>query len=343
MNEAFLVGLRYGHHALHSGYDGFADHLGVRVRVPVGRRRLPGSANAVDRALATIVGQPSYSVGILLAEAAAAAHMVRRTRSVYHVMYGDRDLLLLRSRAGRRDNRLVATFHKPHADERAPLRWLPHSLDAAILVSEYQRAHYASLVPADRIFVARHGIDTGFFRPPPEPAGGRVCITVGSHLRDFATLTRAVRRIWRRDPGVRFVFAGLRWPRAVGPLLRDDRVRVLPRLSDDGLRTAYQSADLALFAFEDVTASNALLEAMACGLPVVATDVGGVSEYAPADAALLCPPGDAGRLADGVLSVLDDPARGERMRRASRAGALARDYRVAADEVRRVYARVAAS
>ena len=92
--DAFLVGLRYPHHARHSGYDGFARYVGVRVKAPVRMRRFPGGpGRAVDRALACALGQPKYSVGVLLAEAAAAAHMLRRERCLYHVMYGERDLL----------------------------------------------------------------------------------------------------------------------------------------------------------------------------------------------------------------------------------------------------------
>lgn len=338
---AFVVGLRYPHHARHSGYDRFAEHLGQRIRAPIRTRWLPGRAGtAVNRAVAAAVGRPRYSVGVLLAELAAAAHMLRRENSLYHVMYGDRDLLLLRFVAGRNGNRLIATFHGPLAVPAPSLEWLPHTLDAAILVAEYQRSYFESLLPPDRIFVVRHGVDSEFFVPGSEASQDRTCITVGSHLRDFDTLTRAVERVWREDPGVRFVFGGLESERALGPLARDDRVRVLGRVSDAELRTAYQSADVALFAFHDATASNSLLEAMACGLPVVTTDVGGVGEYVNGEAACLCPPGDAERMADHVLALLSDPQRARRMGRASRAVAVEHDHRAMAAEVRAVYARV---
>jgi glycosyltransferase involved in cell wall biosynthesis len=338
---AFLVGLPYPHHARHSGYERFAEHLGERVPAPIERRWIPGRAGmAVDRALARAVGQPNYSVGVLLAEVAAATHMLRRAGSIYHVMYGERDLWLLRPLAGRRGNRLVATFHGPLDVPAAPLSWLDETLDAAILVSEYQRRYFRDLLPPERLFVARYGVDSRFFSPAPEPPAEPVCLVVGSHLRDFGTLAGAMRRVWRAEPEVRFRFVGLRSPDGVTPLLGDPRVEVLPRLSDEELREAYRSSSLALFALRDATASNALLEAMACGLPVVATDVGAVGEYAPADVAVLCPRGDAGALADAALAVLADPARAERMGRASRAAALALDYGLAAASIRRVYGNV---
>jgi glycosyltransferase involved in cell wall biosynthesis len=339
---AFLVGLRYPHHARHSGYDRFAEHLGHRIGAPIRARWFPGRAGtAVNRALSAALGQPKYSVSVLLAEVAAAAHMLRSENSLYHVMYGDRDLLLLRLLAGRSGNRLIATFHGPLAVPAASLEWLPGTLDAAILVAEYQRSYFESRLPPDRIFVVRHGVDSEFFHPGPGVAVDRTCITVGSHLRDFTTLTRTVEHVWRQDPTVRFVFAGLESESVLGPLARDKRVRVHGRVSDTELRAAYQAAGVALFAFQDATASNSLLEAMACGLPVVATDVGGIGEYVNGSAACLSPPGDAEGMADDVLTVLADPERARRMGRASRALAVEHDYRLLAAEVRKVYARVA--
>jgi len=64
--------------------------------------------------------------------------------------------------------------------------------------------------------------------------------------------------------------------------------------------------------------SNALLEAMAAGLPVVATAVGGTSEVLDAGrTGLLVPPDDASALATEILGLLEDPARATRLGRAA--------------------------
>jgi glycosyltransferase involved in cell wall biosynthesis len=62
-----------------------------------------------------------------------------------------------------------------------------------------------------------------------------------------------------------------------------------------------------------------LLEAQACGVPQVATDVGGTSEALVPETGLLVPPGDPSALADAVVALLRDPERREAMAVASRA------------------------
>lgn len=60
-----------------------------------------------------------------------------------------------------------------------------------------------------------------------------------------------------------------------------------------------------------------LQEALAAGVPVVATRVGGTPQVTGEDAALLVPPGDPARLAAAVRAVLTDPALAARLRKAA--------------------------
>jgi glycosyltransferase involved in cell wall biosynthesis len=60
-----------------------------------------------------------------------------------------------------------------------------------------------------------------------------------------------------------------------------------------------------------------LQEALAAGVPVVATRVGGTPQLTGEDAALLVPPGDSARLADAVRAVLTDPGLAARLRKAA--------------------------
>jgi glycosyltransferase involved in cell wall biosynthesis len=65
--------------------------------------------------------------------------------------------------------------------------------------------------------------------------------------------------------------------------------------------------------------SLALLEAMAAGLPVVASDIAGNRALVEHNLhGMLAPPGDAETLAAAVLSLVSDPSRGERLGAAAR-------------------------
>jgi glycosyltransferase involved in cell wall biosynthesis len=65
--------------------------------------------------------------------------------------------------------------------------------------------------------------------------------------------------------------------------------------------------------------SNAILESMAAGLPMVATDVGGNREaIIDGETGFIVPPGDPDSLADRLIRLLDDPSLGKKMGRAGR-------------------------
>lgn len=82
------------------------------------------------------------------------------------------------------------------------------------------------------------------------------------------------------------------------------------------------AADLFLLASEEESFGQAALEALACGVPVVATAVGGVTELVRPEVGRLVELGDLEGLAEAVLELLHSPER-ERMRRRAREYAVA--------------------
>jgi glycosyltransferase involved in cell wall biosynthesis len=104
-------------------------------------------------------------------------------------------------------------------------------------------------------------------------------------------------------------------------LLPPDRVRFLPPRED--LRPLLHQASLLVLSSRTEALPNVVLEAMAAGLPVVATRVGGVPELVrPGRTGWLVDPGDAPGLAAALCQVLGDPDTRQAMGRAGRLRAL---------------------
>ena len=79
-----------------------------------------------------------------------------------------------------------------------------------------------------------------------------------------------------------------------------DQVRFVGRVAHGELATWYRAADLLVLPSRSEGVPNVLLEALACGLPFVASRVGGVPEIAP-DESWLVPPGDVPALSAALL------------------------------------------
>jgi glycosyltransferase involved in cell wall biosynthesis len=93
----------------------------------------------------------------------------------------------------------------------------------------------------------------------------------------------------------------------------------------DDVATRLAGADLFVLPSRSEAFPNAVLEAMAAGLPIVASGVGGILELIDdGRTGVLVPPGDAGALADGLCRMIGDPLLAERFGEAARAEAHAR-------------------
>ena len=107
-----------------------------------------------------------------------------------------------------------------------------------------------------------------------------------------------------------------------------------PRVPVADPRPLYQAADLLVLPSRSEGFANTLIEAMGCGLPVVATRVGGNPEIVEdGTTGILVAPGDAGALAAAIRELLAEPERRRRLGARARARVIER-YQLAAVEER---------
>ncbi|MDB4955915.1 MAG: putative Glycosyl transferase, group 1, partial [Myxococcales bacterium] len=114
----------------------------------------------------------------------------------------------------------------------------------------------------------------------------------------------------------------------------DRPVKALGTLHDDErLALAYSAADVFVIPALAENLPNVAVESIACGTPVVASNVGGIPDaIRDRETGLLVPPGEAGMLADGIRLLLEDD--GLRTRLGERARIVAESEFGAAREVR---------
>ncbi len=325
---------RHVHHGARSGPYQFLRHLPEEIAAdiratPLGAGLAAGRAGAFH-AWGRLLGTAAFGQqgNAWLAEAELLAACAAVPADIVHAIDGELALWLLPRLpaalfAGGRRPAMVATFHQPPALLAGMVNAaLLGSLDAIILLCEAQRTAMPPAIDPGRVHILPHGIDSGFFTPGPRaPGRGFRLLSVGHWLRDHAGAFDALALL--RDAGLD---ASLRIITPSPPAGAPAGVVVESGLTDDALRQAYRDADALMLPLQDATANNAILEAMACGRPVVSTDVGGVAEMT-AGAARLCPPGDARALANAVLGLAADPSGAEALGRAARARAEALDWR----------------
>jgi glycosyltransferase involved in cell wall biosynthesis len=168
-------------------------------------------------------------------------------------------------------------------------------------------------------------VDTVRFHPDPGRRRGAPHLVVARSLEpiyDVATALRAFARVHAAMPGARMTIAGAGPERtALEGLARElgigSVVRFAGWLDRDAMAELYRTADIALNPSLVDNMPNSVLEAFACGVPVVSTRVGGVPFIVDDGVtALLVEPGDHVAMADASLRVLRDAALAARLAKA---------------------------
>ena len=225
-------------------------------------------------------------------------------------------------------------FAKSRLYVATPSAWLMRKVDESILA--------AGIVESR---VIPNGVDLGTFRPGDRararamlniPADARVILFTGYGIRrniwkDYETMRAAISRVAEQLRGENVLFIGL-GEESPPERLRSAEFRFVGYVSDgEEVARYYQAADMYIHAAKVDTFPNSVLEALACGIPVVATAVGGIPEqvkplaglgagapevprHGPDEATgILVAAGDAEDMANSLLALVRDVGLRERL------------------------------
>lgn len=210
------------------------------------------------------------------------------------------------------------------------LRVLLKSPKAAVLVqnSDDHAAVTALGIDPDQIFlIPGSGVDTDVLQPSPEPAGPITVAFIGRLLDDkgIRTLIAAHEILRRRGEAIHLLIGGEADPANPASISQSEiedwkrhpGIDVLGYVAD--ISKLWASAHIAVLPSRREGLPKSLLEAAACGRPIVATDVPGCRVIARQNMnALLVPPDDPEALANAIKRLADDRALRQRFGAAGR-------------------------
>jgi glycosyltransferase involved in cell wall biosynthesis len=342
--NVFYIFKKIPHHSAHSGYDQIIKYVPSKCLSPV-------MARVIERALRVLpelklrkytwVGG-WYRNESLAKEILVALNFLFR-KGIYHYLYGEDDFHWGGDLPFRSGSRIAVTFHQPPSvfEEVIKDKTFISKADAIIACATNQVEYLEKITERKNIYFVPHGVDTGFFVPLEDLAEGRrfTAISVGWWLRDVVMIREVIEKANRFALDIEFdivtfpeyfeFYKGLR------------NVSLACRISHEELRRKYQKADVLLLPMKDCTANNAVLEAMACGTPVMSTDVGGMKDYVDETCGFLARPGDGKRLLDVIVELMKDSKTRLMMGKAAREKAETFDWRRVAEQMISVYRLVA--
>jgi glycosyltransferase involved in cell wall biosynthesis len=212
--------------------------------------------------------------------------------------------------------------HAAHWSHALQLRLAVKRADRVVCVSEALKQRAAELgLPHEKLAVVHNGVDTSSFAPMPQREARaaiglspdrKVILFVGNVVE-----TKGVRELWHafavlaaRRSELDLLILGdgpeQAWLAAqAGAAGLRGRLRLAGRIPHAELSAWFNAADVVCLPSHNEGLPNVLLEATACGVPIVATRAGGIPEVVTAETGELVPVGDAAALATALASVLE--------------------------------------
>lgn len=337
MNK-LIIHHRSNHHASYSGYARLIDFLD-EPQVIQGKNILPyrlakGISQLSDQQ-AGLYDSKSVQKEVELYQ------LLRKTKTpgIVHYLNGERDVrYLLNYKKVSRSIKFCASFHKPPEILKTTVknnRYLKQ-LDAAICVGANQVDFIKYWLGIDQVKYIPHGVDTHFFKPLIHKKSAKKMLFVGQHLRDFEMLNTTIPEILAKDTSASLDVV-LKKEFKAKVQLTSDRVLIHTGVDDETLKRFYQEASFLYLPLVDATACNSILEALACGLPIVTSAVGGNMAYLSGSENFLIPADDEAQFVHTALNLLAKPDMCQKIGQSSRELSFRYDWNNVAKEVEAFY------
>jgi len=284
-------------------------------------------------------GMKWYKLSDFVAEMKAFQKCRRKHVDILHYLDGEHSVQFLPGLSkllGRARPKMVAMYHQPpEVLDSLIIKDIIPRLDGVLVVSPEQVSYFRELVEPEKIRLILHGIDTDYFKPGNFPREERKfkCLTVGHYLRDFKVIREVAEKLSCCGEGIEFHMVSSQ----AGEVQGLPNVTVYSGIDDAKLLTLYQQSDLLFLPLVQSTANNALLEGIACGLPVVSTDLPSIKAYLPGKEAILIKDNDPKQFVDTILHLLHNPVERQIMGQEARKRAQELDWRVIASQYDAVY------
>jgi glycosyltransferase involved in cell wall biosynthesis len=276
VNNVAVLQKVWDHHAKVSGYAPVSHGLGLIVDTE--RDILPH--RVINRLRIGSTSTPRK-----VKEIVALMNCFRRTK--LFVVDGDFSIPLLSVLRQFDEFQIVAVFHQPPDMLEGCLKGCESNLvDHAICVSMNQMEMLADLVGVSNVSFIPHGVTCSWFTPSKSTPKEFQFLTVGVHRRDFVLLQKIARKLKSVLPNVKVKVV---LPKRYLPsCLTSDCIDFEFDVTDERLLQLYRESYALIMPLEAATANNAILEAMSCGLPVIASNIGGIPDYVTPECGFLC-------------------------------------------------------